>query len=207
MPYGQDVPVVHASAGMRRVIALAYLLVWGWQEHCRASELRGLPVTGQITFLIDEIEAHLHPRWQRGILGALLEVMAALTKTGQVAVQVLAATHSPLLLASIEPFFDDQRDALWSLDLIDNQVRLAQGPWRRRGDANAWLTSDAFGLSSARSVEAERVIEQASKALADEHFDNAKARQIDGELRRLLGDTDPFWIRWRFVGEKRGWLR
>jgi len=33
MPYGHDVAVVHASAGMKRVIALAYLLVWTWQEH------------------------------------------------------------------------------------------------------------------------------------------------------------------------------
>lgn len=27
MPYGQEVAVIHASAGMRRIIALAYLLV------------------------------------------------------------------------------------------------------------------------------------------------------------------------------------
>src|SRR5690606_3153734 len=43
MPYGQDVPVVHASAGMRRIIALAYMLVWTWQEHVKASDLIGEP--------------------------------------------------------------------------------------------------------------------------------------------------------------------
>ncbi len=36
LPYEQDVPVVTASAGMRRVVALGYLLVWTWQEHLRA---------------------------------------------------------------------------------------------------------------------------------------------------------------------------
>ena len=29
---GPPVPVVHASAGVRRILALAYLLVWAWQE-------------------------------------------------------------------------------------------------------------------------------------------------------------------------------
>jgi len=41
MPYGQDVPVIHASAGMRRIIALAYLLVRAWHEHIAAAELLG----------------------------------------------------------------------------------------------------------------------------------------------------------------------
>lgn len=29
---------------------------------------------------------------------------------------------------------------------------------------------------------------------------------LDAELRRVLGDTDPFWGSWRYVGERRGWL-
>ena len=35
----------------------------------------------EIIFLIDEIEAHLHPQWQRRIVKALLDVMEALTGT------------------------------------------------------------------------------------------------------------------------------
>src|SRR5262249_13671890 len=31
-PYGET-PVVYASAGVRRVVALAYLIVWAWHEH------------------------------------------------------------------------------------------------------------------------------------------------------------------------------
>ena len=72
MPYGQDVPVVHASAGMRRIIALAYLLVWSWKEHVIASRRLGDPPAHQIIFLIDEIESHLHPKWQRRIFDAVL---------------------------------------------------------------------------------------------------------------------------------------
>jgi len=76
----------------------------------------------------------------------------------------------------------------------------------RLGDVSRWLTSDAFDLASARSAEAEKVLEAAAIALSDESFNAAQAKQIDAELRKVLGDTDPFWMRWRFVAEKKGWL-
>ena len=66
--------------------------------------------------------------------------------------------------------------------------------------------SDAFDLGSARSLEAEEVIQQAAKILSEEVIDPIQARKLDATLRTLLGDTDPFWIRWRYVGEKQGWL-
>ena len=87
MPYDREVPVIYASAGMRRIIALAYLLVWAWHEHLRASELLDRPPVKQIIFLIDEIEAHLHPRWQRTIVRALVAVVKALSS--EVEVQLL----------------------------------------------------------------------------------------------------------------------
>ena len=37
--------------------------------------------------------------------------MEALTETHAVSVQLIATTHSPLVLASLEPDFDDEKDA------------------------------------------------------------------------------------------------
>jgi len=56
-------------------VALAYLLVWTWQEHLRASEIRGTKPVKEIVFLIDEIEAHLSSAVARRIVKALLDVM------------------------------------------------------------------------------------------------------------------------------------
>jgi len=127
MPYGQEVPLIHVSAGIRRIVTLAYLLVWTWQEHVAASALQGAPPTRQIIFLIDEIEAHLHPQWQRRIVPSLLDVMEALTGQHDVPVQLIAATHSPLVLASAEARFDPARDAVWELDLRDGALRAVLG--------------------------------------------------------------------------------
>jgi hypothetical protein len=130
MPYSQDVPIVHAAAGIKRIMALAYLLVWTWQEHVRAAELLGQEPTRRIVFLIDEIEAHLHPRWQRVILRALLAAIQALTGAGG-EVQILAVTHSPLIMASLEPLFDEERDRVFHFDLREGNVVLHEVPLRR----------------------------------------------------------------------------
>lgn len=196
MPYGQDVPLIHASAGMRRVIALAYLLVWTWQEHQSASTLQGKETTREIIFLIDEIEAHLHPQWQRRIVPALLDVMHELTDAMQVPIQLITATHSPLVLASTEPRFDETEDAIWELDLEGGQVKLQPLPWQRHGDANAWLTSGAFDLQEARSLEAEEAVTAALALLRLDDPDPQKLNDADKRLRAALSDTDPFWMRW-----------
>lgn len=205
MPYGMDVPILHVSAGMRRVIALAYFLVWCWEEHLKAVELKGLEPETRVTLLIDEVESHLHPRWQRSVIPSLLEVMQQLATDAKV--QLIAVTHSPLVMASVEPGFDAGTDKWFDLDLEQGKVVLRDRPFVRQGDASRWLTSEAFDLGSARSLEAEETLEQAAEILSEQVIDAELAKRLDAKLRTLLGDTDPFWIRWRYVGEKQGWLQ
>ena len=44
------------------------------------------------------------------------------------------------------------------------------------------------------------------QALSKESFGPEEAQKLDQQLRGVLSETDPFWIRWRFVAEKKGWL-
>lgn len=196
MPYNQDVPLIFASAGVRRIVALAYLLVWTWQEHVASCELRGDEPTHEIIFLIDEIEAHLHPQWQRRIIPALLDVMSALTEQQNVPVQVIIATHSPIVMASVQSYFDTRQDSVWNLKLDGNEINLKRFSWMRYGDINAWLTSPLFDLAEPSSLEAERAIEKALAILRAEKPQLAEIRQVDQELRAALGELDSFWIRW-----------
>ena len=199
MPYGQDVALVHASAGMRRIAALAYLLVWTWREHQLACEQTGRKQAKEIIFLIDEIECHLHPQWQRRVIPALLRVMQALTGK-KVQVQLIVATHSPLVLASLEPEFDDEQDAVFNIQLADGQARVIKELWAKQGDVVNWLVSDAFGLFQARSVDAEQAIETAEawmrgdKSALPSHLKTQAA--IHKELQRVLASHDEFWPRW-----------
>ena len=165
--YGQ-VPVVYASAGVRRILALAYLIVWAWEEHKTQSRLSRKAPQKRMVILIDEIEAHLHPQWQRTILPALLDVWKDLAE--DLEVQLLVATHSPLVMASIEPFFDDSRDKIFHLDLAQNslpgaEVVVQEQEFVKYGSVDSWLRSDLFELAQARSLEAEKAIEDARHPL------------------------------------------
>jgi hypothetical protein len=55
-------------------------------------------------------------------------------------------------------------------------------------------------------MEAEKVLKEAAIAMSDDSFDAQKARKLDAQLRDVLGDTDPFWMRWCFVADKKRWL-
>jgi hypothetical protein len=211
MPYGQDVPLTQASAGMRRIAALAYLLVWTWREHQLAYERYRVQPAREIIFLIDEIECHLHPEWQRRIVPALLNVMNALTGSREVPVQLLAATHSPLVLASVEPDFDESRDCIWDFDLVGTEVQASLYPYSRKGDVNAWLSSAVFNLKEPSSVAAEEALGRARTFLREVSLQKAPltAEQkhtlcdIDSALRGSLSDVDSFWIRWSHFREQR----
>ncbi len=204
MPYKQDVAVVHASSGMRRIMALAYFLVWAWEEHKQAARQLGEPETGQIVFLIDEIESHLHPSWQRCIVPALLKVMTRLTPAAQV--QLITATHSPLIMASVEPVFDYNTDAWFDLDYEEGGVVMHQREFEKHGDAATWLISEAFDLRSGRAPEYEELVDQAS-AMMDRESDPSKIKNMHERLLEALGPKDQFLFRWRAICRKKGWLQ
>lgn len=200
MPYGQDVPVVFASSGVRRILALSYMLLWAWKEHAIAAKNLGETRTRQVTLLIDEIESHLHPRWQRTILQSILNLAKLQHATAEI--QLIAATHSPLVLASAEPLFNDETDAWFDLDLqteAENRptAKLTRREFIRRGDISNWLTSEAFDLKSARSLPAELAIEAAKNLLRSANPSRQRVSQVDKLLREAsLPDIDPFWVRW-----------
>ncbi len=198
LPYG-NVPVTHASAGMKRILGLAYLLVWTWYEHTQAAKLREQPQTDALVLLMDEVDAHLHPQWQRSLLTSLVTVAEHLKP--QMSTQLIVTTHSPLVLASVEPFFDEEQDKLFLFELEQNRVTLHEDPWAKQGDAVGWLTSDIFGLKQARSKEAELAIDAANTFMRGEALDlfpkQLQTKEgIHQELQRVLAGHDPFWSRW-----------
>lgn len=208
MGYGQDVPILYASLGVRRIAALAYMLSWAWREHVIASRQLGQEPSSRVVMFFDEIEAHLHPRWQRAVVPALLKVLQTLTKDEGASVQLIAATHSPLVLASVEPFFDTSQDKLFVLDIKNQVVELNEQPWAMQGDVINWLVSESFGLQQARSIEAEKAVEAAEAWMRGDTAalpsDLETKEAIHAELQRVLAGHDPFWPRWIVKFEKVG---
>jgi len=203
LPY-ETIPVVHASAGMKRILGLAYLITWMWTEHLQAAQMTGRKPADRLVVLVEEPETHLHPKWHRHHVPALLDVLNNLGEGIQP--QIIMTTHAPLVLASLETHVDPEKDRLFNFELENGKVQLKELPWVKYGDASAWLTSDVFDLSRGTSPEAETAINAAYDFMAgkvDKLPANLDTREaIDTELHRVLDAAHPFLPRWRFYIEK-----
>jgi hypothetical protein len=199
--YG-EIPLVHASAGVQRIIALAYLIVWAWEEHKAQSKLIRQAPKQNMVILVDEIEAHLHPQWQRKILTALLDIQEDLASS--LSMQLLIATHSPLLMSSIEPIFDCNKDKIFHLDFDGAEVVLQEPEFVIYGTVDSWLRSEIFALSQPRSFEAERAIKDAKKLQLEEVVTKAEVVEVSERLMKYLSAHDPFWSRWTFFAIEHG---
>jgi len=201
MPYG-NVPVTQCSAGMRRILAMAYMLVWAWLRHQEDAKLVGEKPTNSIVLLWDEVEAHLHPQWQRLILPAMMRVVSSiLLQKKRSDVQIIATTHAPLVLASLETRCTDEQDRLLNLQIGKRgAVELEVIPWAKYGDVTGWLTSPAMDLASSYSKEAEEALSVARDLIAGRsptlHGKPATKQSMHKELLRTLRDTDPAWRLW-----------
>ena len=201
MSYGR-VPVTHASSGCQRVLSIAYLLVWMWSENKEAAKLKKRRPMDKMTVLFDEVESHLHPQWQRVLIPSLLAVLGKLNPS--LKVQLIASTHAPLVLASVESLFSQIDDALTVFNLIDGEVIVERASWRNFGDVSSWLKSEVFGLGEARSLEGEKAIQKALNAIDRADMSPNVLQELHEDLRAVLKDTDPFWPKWLYYAEKRG---
>ncbi len=202
-PYG-IVPITNSSAGIGRIITLAYLIVWAWNEHKENCKLRGLHPDSRIVIMVDELEAHLHPKWQRTILPALIEVQKHLAD--ELEVQFIIATHSPLVMASSEEIFDADIDKLFQLKLLPENADavLLEENYIKYGQVNNWLTSSIFNLNQARAVGAEQAIEEAKHLQLSDAVSDISVQNVHQKLLRCLAQNDPFWPRWIYFAEQHG---
>ncbi|WP_439612067.1 AAA family ATPase [Reyranella sp.] len=196
------VPVTHASSGVQRVLLLAYLIIWSWQEHEIAAQQLSRSPLRRMMVIVDELEAHLHPKWQRIVLPALMGVGDLLSS--DLALQMITATHSPMILASMESVFDPATDLLYHLYGAGSEVRLEETPFVKYGDASGWLTSPLFGLQHARSRDAERAIEDAKALQLQSNPEPEKVMAVSNRLKLHLASDDKFWPRWLFFAEEHG---
>lgn len=192
------IPITHVSAGMQRILTIAYIMVWSWSEHKKAAEMLNQKATERMIILFDEVEAHLHPQWQRSILPALLKVVAILEP--ELKIQMIASTHAPLVLASLETEFCEDTDRILTFELNKKKVSVREIFWAKQGDVGGWLVSEVFGLRQPRSKESEIAIEAAEAFMRGEikflpvNLNTKEA--IHQELQRVLAGHDMFWTRW-----------
>jgi predicted ATP-binding protein involved in virulence len=128
------------------------------------------PLAEPAVVLIDEIDLHLHPKWQRDLLDWLSKLCPN--------TQFIVTTHSPLIVQAAAA--RDANIVVCKREgdrvVIDQSIEAVQG-WR----ADQLLVSDLFGLPSTRDTQIER-LEKRQKELASK---GKLAKTEDKELKEL----------------------
>ncbi|MCK8501061.1 AAA family ATPase [Myxococcus fulvus] len=174
---GRTLPFHLLSDGYRNLVALAADLAW------RCAQLNphhgvNAPKLARGIVLIDEIDLHLHPRWQRRVIGDLRKTFPG--------VQFVATTHSPQVLSTAE-------DA-WVRLLVSGEKAPRPVSHVKGKDTNA-LLEDIFDEPS-RPQEMQGALDRLA-----EFIDGSKlmeARTLLNTLRAQLGadDTDIVRAEW-----------
>lgn len=125
-----------------------------------ANPNRDNPLEGEGIVLIDEIELHMHPSWQRRILGVLKRVFPN--------IQFIVTTHSPQVLGEVDDSFNVYH--LFLNEKMETEVKTL--PRLDGYDSNMILES-YMNTRSVNQVFYE-LLEQTSDAIQEHRFDEAE---------------------------------
>lgn len=121
--------------------------------------------------LIDEIDVHLHPKWQRRVVHDLTTTFPS--------IQFVCTTHSPQVIGQIEP------ESLRILYEDRNQKIRTITPKQGLGMDSSWILQNLMN-ASARDMKIERDLEQIFDAISEENY--SRSRQLIQTLSGKVGD-------------------
>lgn len=170
---GQLIPFSRLSDGYRNLIAMVADIAW------RAAQLnphRGAEAAREATgmVLIDELELHLHPAWQRRVINDLLAAFPNL--------QFVATTHSPQIIGSA------RLEYMWLL-----HEGKAQRPGPTHGQDSNAILRDIMGVPERPLWMSERL--ERIAALVEEG-QTAEATTLLSELQTELGNDAVAGLPW-----------
>lgn len=180
-PWGSFKPSGTLGDGYDATLALITDLIGWWgmlQEEDFNKELEGI-------VLVDELEQHLHPKWQQSIIKLLHNQFPK--------IQFLATTHSPLCAIGTSEL-TNQECELVLLEQAENYVEgRADLEPPRRLRADQVLTSYLFGLDSTRSTGVARDINRYSHLKAKKTRSQSEQQeliQLHSRLEKDLGSEE-----------------
>jgi len=175
-----DIPVGGWADGHR--ITLNWLMdLIGWANmYDDSAPLEG--ISGVV--IIDELEQHLHPMWQRRIIKLLNDNFPK--------IQFISSTHSSLCAIGTTDLEDDECDLL----VLNKEDEVSKGitvkPMRQKR-ADQVLTSYLFDVDSVRSDDVSTAISRYSKLKAKQSATPEEEKEINelyAELRNSLSDKE-----------------
>ncbi len=151
--WGEGMPLRDLADGYKSAILWIADLI-GWALAFRPRSKSTVGIRGIV--IVDELEQHLHARWQRTIVDDLRDAFPK--------VQFITSTHSPLIASSVGPRVrKTNSDGLFVLEAgPDGHVEAAPHEFMRGWSMDQVLASRAFKYQIQADPETERILRFAS---------------------------------------------
>ncbi len=175
-----ELRIEQLSEGYKIVIAMVADLAARMAE---ANPAMPNPLEATGIVLIDEVDLHLHPRWQRTILKELTGVFRN--------VQFIVSTHSPIIVVGAAGI----AQVVNLNNTLSNENNLSEISVSNVGQV---LLSDLFGLKSLQSPEWDDKIRERDELLSKAELnadDESRLAKLDEEMRGLTSLQDSNAIR------------
>lgn len=146
-----------------------------------ANPIRENPLDGEGVVLIDEIDLHLHPKWQRMVVSRLVEIFPNC--------QFIISTHSPHVITHVHP------DNLYVLKQTEAGA-IAERPSESYGKTVDRVLEDLMGLATTRPDKVTKSLHELYELISLGQLDQAKQilaimnGEVDGDPDLLIG-SDP----------------
>lgn len=178
------------------------MVLWAWNENHRVASQYDEESARQLTLIIDEPEVHLHPKWQSKILVSLLNMFIDLA--GGNSVQVIASTHSPMVLGSLEGVFKASKDAWYDIDIEadSKKILVAKRNFESLGRYSHWLEGEDFNMISEMTQNAKEVYKEALTFIEGGQHDIDTAKVINNKVASAFSEEDVFYVRWKVFYSK-----
>jgi predicted ATP-binding protein involved in virulence len=135
------------------------------------------PLQGSGVVLIDEIELHLHPKWQR-------EIIPALTRTFRNC-QFIVTTHSPQVISQVKP------EGIYILESTSDGI-IARRPESSFGRDSNRILEDLMD-TPARPQEIKESLLDLFRLIDQGNLDGA--RQLRQHLAEQIGSDEPEFVK------------
>lgn len=161
--------------GMRSII--------GWLVHAvvmidNQKQGKGYPTDADAIFLLDEIESHLHPAWQRKILPAFQRLFPRS--------QIFIATHSPFVISSLNHGW------IHCLKIGSNEiVDIPKSKLAKLGDSYISVVEDILGVNEIFDTESEALLTSFRKLRDDYVAGNKDLMPKINEIAVAIGNRGP----------------
>ena len=169
----QPLELTQLSDGYRNLLALVLDFA---RRLAQANPNWPNPLEAPGILLIDEIELHLHPRWQQTVIPSLRSVFPN--------TQLIVSTHSPAVLTTV------RREHIRLLG-SDHQFENLPDDVGTYGAENSRVLAEVFGTNTRpQNIETVEKLRTYLGLIEDRKHDTEEARSLRRELETALGESD-----------------